>query len=135
MAKRARSRPVAALALAAIALAGCGPFGSKSDEDQVRDAVDQLVTARNQAHFGEVCGLFAAAQLAKFKKANTTCEKYLSQNASPDTTTTIRVEEVRIQGDRATVDATVSHNAGAGNAETILMLKENGDWKVSSVGF
>jgi hypothetical protein len=135
MAKAARSRCVAVLALAAIVLAGCGPFGSKSDEDQVRDAVDQLVTARNQAHFGEVCGLFASAQLAKFKKAHTTCEKFLSANAQPDTTTTIRVEQVRVQGDRATVDATVSHNAGAGNAETILMLKENGDWKVSSVGF
>ncbi len=135
MAKAATSRCVAALALAAIAFAGCGPFGSKSDEDQVHDAVDQLVTARNQAHFDEVCSLFASAQLAKFKKAGTTCQKFLSANAQPDTTTTIRVEQIRVQGDRATVDATVSHNAGAGKTETILMLKENGDWKVSSVGF
>ena len=49
--------------------------------------------------------------------------------------TTIRVEQVRVQGDRATVDATVSHNAGAGNAESILLVKENGDWKVTQVGF
>ena len=123
------------MVLVAALLAGCGPFGGKSDEDQVRDAVAKLVTARNQSHFGEVCGLFTSDQLAKFRKAHTTCEKYLSQNAQPETTTTIRVEQVRIQGDRATVDATVSHTAGAGNAETILMVKENGDWKVSQVGF
>jgi PBP1b-binding outer membrane lipoprotein LpoB len=126
---------VIAVLLAALALAGCGPFGGKSDEDQVRDTVDQLVTARNQSHFADVCSLFASAQLAQFKKANTTCEKFLQQHAAPDTTTTIRVEQVRVEGDRATVDATVSHNAGAGNAESILLVKENGDWKVTQVGF
>ena len=126
---------VIAVLLAALALAGCGPFGGKSDEDQVRDTVDQLVTARNQSHFSDVCSLFASAQLAQFKKANTTCEKFLQQHAAPDTTTTIRVEQVRVEGDRATVDATVSHNAGAGNAESILLVKENGDWKVTQVGF
>jgi PBP1b-binding outer membrane lipoprotein LpoB len=126
---------VIAVLLAALALAGCGPFGGKSDEDQVRETVDQLVTARNQSHFADVCSLFASAQLAQFKKANTTCEKFLQQHAAPDTTTTIRVEQVRVEGDRATVDATVSHNAGAGNAESILLVKENGDWKVTQVGF
>jgi hypothetical protein len=95
---------VIAVLLAALALAGCGPFGGKSDEDQVRDTVDQLVTARNQSHFADVCSLFASAQLAQFKKANTTCEKFLQQHAAPDTTTTIRVEQVRVEGDRATVD-------------------------------
>ena len=130
-----RSKEATAALLAALALAGCGPFGGKSAEDQVRDTVDQLVTARNQSHFADVCSLFASAQLAQFKKAHTTCEKFLQQHASRDTTTTIRVEQVRVQGDRATVDATVSHNAGAGNAESILLVKENGDWKVTQVGF
>ena len=119
----------------AIAVAGCGPFSSKSDEDQVRDALDTLVVARNQHQFSKVCDLIAAQQLAKFKKAGTTCDKALPQFAQKATTTTIRIEQVRIQGDRATVDATVSHNAGAGNAETILLVKEGGDWKVSQVGF
>jgi hypothetical protein len=130
-----RSLAITATLLAALALVGCGPFGGKSDEDQIRDTVDELVVARNQAHFADVCGLFASAQLAQFKKAHTTCEKFLQQHAQPDTTTTIRVEQVRVQGDRATVDATVSHNAGAGNAESILLVKENGDWKVTQVGF
>jgi Domain of unknown function (DUF4878) len=130
-----RSAAFTAGLLTALALAGCGPFGGKSDEDQVRDTVDQLVTARNQSHFADVCSLFASAQLAQFKKAHTTCEKFLQQHAAPDTTTTIRVEQVRVEGNRATVDATVSHNAGAGNAESILLVKENGDWKVTQVGF
>jgi Protein of unknown function (DUF3828) len=119
----------------ALTLPACGPLSSKSDEDKIRDTVNELVVARNQSHFAKVCALIAAQQLAQFKRAHTNCEKYLQQHAQPDTTTTIRIEEVRVSGDRATVDATVSHNAGAGSAQTILLVKEGGDWKISQVGF
>jgi hypothetical protein len=29
----------------------------------------------------------------------------------------------------------VSQNGGAGDAQTILLVKESGDWKLSQVGF
>jgi hypothetical protein len=119
----------------AIALGGCGPVGGKSDEDQAGDAVTELVQARNQSDFAKVCDLIASTQLAKFKQAGTSCEKALPKLAQKGTTTTIRIEQVRVSGDRATVDATVSHNAGAGLPQTILLLKESGDWKVAQVGF
>jgi hypothetical protein len=119
----------------ALVLAGCGSFGGKSENDQAGDAVTSLVEARNQGEFAKVCDLIASTQLAKFKQAGTTCEKALPKLAQKGTTTTIRIEQVRVSGDRATVDATVSHNAGAGLPQTILLLKESGDWKVAQVGF
>jgi hypothetical protein len=124
-----------AVALMTIALAGCGPFGGKSAQDKAGDAVTQLIEARNQGDFVRVCSLIASQQLAKFKQAGTTCEQALPKLAQKGTTTSINVDQARVSGDRATVDATVSQNGGAGNAQTILLVKEGGDWKVSQVGF
>ena len=131
----ARRARVVAVALMTIALAGCGPFGGKSAQDKAGDAVTQLIEARNQGDFVRVCSLIASQQLAKFKQAGTTCEQALPKLAQKGTTTSINVDQARVSGDRATVDATVSQNGGAGNAQTILLVKEGGDWKVSQVGF
>jgi hypothetical protein len=130
-----RRAKVVAVALITIALAGCGPFGGKSEQDKAGDTVTQLIAARNQGDFVKVCSLIASQQLAKFKQAGTTCEQALPKLAQKGTTTSINVDQARVSGDRATVDATVSQNGGAGNAQTILLVKEGGDWKVSQVGF
>jgi len=126
---------VLGIALAAMAIAGCGPLAGKSDEDQAGDTVTDLIEARNQGDFATVCELISADQLVKFTQAGTTCEKALPKLAKKGTTTTIRIEQVRVSGDRATVDASVSQTGGAGRAQTILLIKEDGDWKVSQVGF
>jgi len=130
-----RKAKVLAMALMTIALAGCGPFGGKSEQDKAGDTVTQLIEARNQGDFVKVCSLIASQQLAKFKQAGTTCERALPKLAQKGTTTSINIDQVRVSGDRATVDATVSQNGGAGNAQTILLVKEGADWKVSQVGF
>jgi hypothetical protein len=124
-----------AVALMTIALAGCGPFGGNSEQDKAGDTVTQLIEARNQGDFVKVCSLIASQQLAKFKQAGTTCERALPKLAQKGTTTSINIDQVRVSGDRATVDATVSQNGGAGNAQTILLVKQGADWKVSQVGF
>ena len=131
---------VALLALTvalAAPLASCDApiVGGKSDTEAAGDTLTELIAARNRRDFAAVCDLIAEQQLAKFKRAGTTCEKALPKVAKKDTTITIRIEQVRVSGDRATVDATVSQTGGAGNAQTILLVKENGDWKVSQVGF
>jgi Domain of unknown function (DUF4878) len=123
------------MTLAALVFAGCGPFGGRSDEEQASDTVTSLVEARNQGDFAKVCDLIATTQLAKFKQAGTSCEKALPPLAQKGSATSIRIERVRVNDDRATVDAIVSHNAGADRAQTILLLKEDGGWKVTQVGF
>jgi hypothetical protein len=77
----ARRARVVAVALMTIALAGCGPFGGKSEEDQAGDTVTQLVEARNKGDFAKVCSLIASQQLAKFEQAGTTCEQALPKLA------------------------------------------------------
>ena len=127
---------LAMIAALAAPLAGCDtPLSGKSDTESAGDTLIDLIDARNRRDFAAVCDLIAEQQLAKFKQAGTTCQKALPRIAKKGTTITIRIEQVRVSGDRATVDATVSQTGGAGNAQTILLVKENGDWKVSQVGF
>jgi hypothetical protein len=123
------------LAVAALALAGCGPFGGQSEEDKASDTVTELIDARNDGDFAKVCDLIAADQLAKFEQAGTTCAQALPKLAQTASTTTIRVDDVRVSGDRATVDATISRRGQGGQAQTILLVKEGGDWKVAEAGF
>jgi ketosteroid isomerase-like protein len=120
--------------IAALALAGCGPFGGSSEEDRAGDAITALIDARNKGDFATVCDLIASDQLAKFEQAGTTCEQALPKLAQ-DVTTSLRIDEVRVSGDRATVDATVSRRGQAGQASTILLVKEGEDWKVAQAGF
>jgi ketosteroid isomerase-like protein len=124
-----------ALAVAAVALAGCGPFGGESEEDKAGDAVTELVDARNAGDFARVCALIAEQQLGAFEKAGTTCQESLPRLAEGGTSTAVRIDEVRVEGERATVDATVSRRGQGGRAQTILLVKEDGEWKVAEVGF
>lgn len=132
MAKGSTAKATVALAVA-LAIGGCGPVGGQSDEDQVSDAVTELIEARNQRDFARVCELISRQQLEQFTRAGTSCEKSLPRIAQEGTTTTLRIEQVRVTGERASVDATVSQTGGAGRAQTILLLKEEGDWKVADV--
>ena len=116
-------------AIAALAIAGCGPLGGESEEEKAGDTLTELVDARNQGEFKTVCELLSAKDLARFEEAGVSCEQTLRRRFPTGTTTTIRIEEVRVKGDRATVDATVSQTGGAGRTQTFLLLKEDGEWK------
>src|SRR4051794_7355452 len=143
-ARRRRRRAVAILAVAVLiviaAIAGWGPFGgggSGSREDQVREAVVSLIHARNANDFATVCDGLAEQQVSGIKRSSgLTCPEALHSVPGATTIKTkIEVQDVRISGDRATVDATVHHNGGTGQSQSILLIKEDGAWKVASAGF
>jgi hypothetical protein len=130
MAKPSKARIGVAL-IALLALTGCGPLGD-SDEDEAGEVLTDLVEARNQGEFGTVCDLLSSAALANFRRAGVGCEQTLRRRFGAGTTTTIRIDEVRVKGDVATVDATVSQVGGAGRAQTYRLVKEDGEWKFAS---
>jgi PBP1b-binding outer membrane lipoprotein LpoB len=120
---------IAAISILVLLLAGCGPFGGKSEQDKAGEVLTELVDARNEGDYARVCELIAAPDLAKFKRAGVSCEKTIRQRFGATASTTIRIEEVKVKGDRASVDATVSQTGGAGFARTFRLVKEDGDWK------
>ena len=120
---------IAALSICLLLLAGCGPFGGKSEQEKAGDTLTELVDARNQGDYARVCELIAAPDLAKFKQAGVSCEKTIRQRFGEAASTTIRIEDVKVKDDHASVDATVSQTGGAGFARTFRLVKEDGDWK------
>jgi len=130
MVKGSRAKAAVAV-LIALVIGGCGPLGGESEEDKAGDTLTELVEARNQGDFATVCDLISSQDLARFDQAGVTCQETLEERFGSGSTTTVRIEEVRVKGDRATVDATVSQTGGAGRAQTFLLLKEEGEWKFS----
>jgi ketosteroid isomerase-like protein len=123
-------------AAAVLAAPGCGGGGGSS-EDQVSAAIKTLMHARNNNDFATVCDGLAAAQVAGIKKSSgLSCPEALhSVPGATNTKTNLQVQQIRVSGDRATVEATIHHNGGPGQDQSILMVKEDGDWKVASAGF
>lgn len=134
-----RTKPPAiawlAIALAAVAIAGCG---GEREEDKVRKVVDSFVAAGNERDAGAACELLAAEQIEAVERlaGGGSCETALGQilAAAGSENTEVTVEAVRVEGDRATVDATVSGAGTADQAQSLLLVRENGEWKLASGG-
>lgn len=125
-----------AAALATVVVAGCG--GGSSDEDQVRDVVTSFVQAGKDRDAAEACSLLAADQVKAVERlgGGGDCAQVLGgffaeANAAG---TDVEIQDVRVQGDRATVDATVKAAGSSPQPESILVVKEDGEWKIASAG-
>jgi len=130
----ARLKGTAVCLAAAAALSACGGGGAPSTQS-VRDALGELINARNAQDFKGVCSHLSAEQ-AKGIAANSglTCPEALKTLPGATNHITLHIQQVRISGSRATVDATVKQNGNTGQPQTILLVEENGTWKVDSAG-
>lgn len=107
------------IALAAV-LGACGP-GGESDEDKVRDVVEKV--ASNDP---EVCKDLTERFLStEFDGDEGKCEK---QAREAEDEQNLEVQEVNIDGDKATVEATADGDKG-----TATLVKEDGDWKLDEL--
>ena len=134
MGKRARGA-ILAVCLAAL-LGGCGGGGG-SDEDQVRDVVTSFVEAGKDRDAAEACSLLSADQVKSVEQlGGGSCATILGGifSKARDIGTDVEIQDVRVEGDRATVDATVRAPGSQPKAESILVVRENGEWKIADAG-
>ena len=126
-----------AILLAAALLVGCGSGGG-SDEDQVRDVVTSFVQAGKDRDAAEACSLLSADQVKTVESLSPggSCATILGGifAKAKDVSTEVDIQDVRVEGDRATVDATVRSPGSQPKAQTILVVKEDGEWKLASAG-
>ena len=115
-------RSAAAAAAASLVFAGCGASDAERAEEAVREY---------NAAFAEGNGKRACARLSRgFKAQIPNCDRFVAElsNADPSGESSRRLAdadyEVRVAGDRATAE-----NAELGTFE---LVKEDGDWKISS---
>jgi hypothetical protein len=133
-----------ALAVAAV-LAGCG---GGDQEQSVRALIEDTNTegaeatveaffrAGNQRDAKAICALLTADQAQAFGQATGgDCEsgmKAVFEEEDPPRTKVI-IEDVRVSGERATVDATITQG-GETRPSSLDLIQEGGEWKLVDPG-
>jgi len=129
---RPTSLAIAAAAIA-IAASGCGGDDTSS-EDDVREAVTSFVEAGNDRDAEAVCGLVTKEQAETIAQASGgSCEAALEAvlGAADPAETEIVIEDVRVRGERATVDATIKQGTES-QAQSISLIREDGEWRLTN---
>ena len=148
MSRRCGNALVVAIAIAlAIAGAGCGEEEDKAPRESVQALVENAGTegaqatvekffdAGNERDAATICSLVTKDQAEAFGRAAGDCVsgmKALLEAEDPPRTEVI-IEDVRVRGERATVDATITQ-AGETRPTSLSLIQEDGDWKLTDPG-
>jgi PBP1b-binding outer membrane lipoprotein LpoB len=137
----ARSRLLAAAAVAALLLAGCGQAQKSStdkfqgEQKAVAQTIEDLQKAGKDRDANKICEqLLAPSLVSKIEQAgNGDCSKVLDDALADADTFELTVEKVTINGTRAT--AVVKSEAGDKDRTDSLVLEKAGSsWKIASLG-
>jgi hypothetical protein len=139
---------VLALAIALAAGAGCGGDEEEAPGESVQALVEDAGTASAQATVEKffdagndrdaatICNLVTSDQAEAFgQAAGGDCVdgmRALFEAKDPPRTEVI-IEDVRVLGDRATVDATITQG-GETRPTSLSLIQEGGDWKLADPG-
>jgi ketosteroid isomerase-like protein len=111
--------------LCAALLAACG---SSSDEDQIRDVVQEFAEAANDKDVGAICGQVVSEAFEDQEQ----CEKQADREGSIGdlgSVEDLEVSEIKVDGDTATaqIKATVGGETDEGPGK---FRKVDGEWKL-----
>lgn len=135
---------IAGIAVAALAIADVGPFEDPpTQEEQVAAAVERFFGAAAEGDAATFCdGLTSPARQAL--RANTAqrlqinelpkCEQILEALSEAFKGSEFTVRRVSVSGNQARVEARYKLAEGGAQPRTVLMLLEEGEWKVSDPG-
>jgi hypothetical protein len=133
-------RPFLLPLIGALALAGCttpakdSSTNFKGPEAEVAKAVDRLQNAKRDA--AQICSGVLAPQLARAIAARSngkSCKDALSPVLDDVDTFSMKVRDVKINGDKAT--ATVASDVPGKDPVTTFSLQKFGqDWKITGLG-
>lgn len=125
----------AILATASIGLAACGGDDGDSSSDATADITKSLKTILTSTDANAVCDLASANFMKTVFTDRATCIK--ASTPEPDDSpkpTDAKVSDVEVDGDKATVTLTEVGGDSDGASGTVQMIKEDGTWKVDSLG-
>lgn len=126
--------PLALLALA-LGLAACGG-GDESDEDKIVDVIETSVTSTDPADCEELAtqAFLEQTEFSQGAEAVKSCEE--SAGETEDDPDSVEVTNVEVAGSAATADAAFAGGSFDGQAFTVALIEEDGDWKLDEiVGF
>ncbi len=117
---------------AAVVLAGCGGIGASSDEDKVKDVVNEFVDAGNARDFAKVCGLLTLQTRAVYGGKQCATNFKSRARGTKKGQTEIEIVDVSISGTQARVDAKLKSGDNQPSEQQLLLQKQNGEWRVAT---
>ena len=111
-------------------LAGCGG----DEQPGAKETAQAYVEARNQGDAAKVCELYSQQLIASLKTSN--CVAFVQEQTS-GTATDLTLVGVKENGDQAKATIQARANGQIANAIApieITLTREEGDWKISSLG-
>ena len=123
--------PIACLALSAFALSACG--GGGSEQAQVEEVIETSIFNSDPANCRELSTPAFVEQLEhqEGEAAFEACEEDASDTSNnPDS---IDISEVEVDGSTATANVAFTGSAFDGQAVSVVLVKEDGQWKMDEL--
>jgi len=122
-------RPAPALAALALVLAGCGA----SAEEEVRTTVQSLGVATYHRDARTFCALLSRDLVARVERAGP-CPEVVALGLARVERPTLRVEDVEVDGDRATARVRTGERGRAPATRTVRLVREGDAWRIAATG-
>jgi len=120
-------------ALAAIALAGCG--AGPSDEEKVRQTLDDFGKATAAKDYQALCDHILAPKLIdKLKQVGLPCEVALQQSLGDVKDPRITIGRVTVTDNLAKAEVRTSAAGQQPSRDTVELVPVDGSWRISSLG-
>jgi hypothetical protein len=120
-------------AVVALALAGCG--AGPSDEDKVRQTVDDFGKATAAKDYQALCDRILAPQLIdKLKQVGLPCEVALQQSLGEVKDPRITVGKITVSDKLAKAEVRTSASGQQPSQDTLELVPVDDGWRISSLG-
>ncbi len=121
---------LALLAVAALAVAGCG---GESEEKEVRSTLDRFASATASKDYQTICDLLSRDLVDEVRKVNLPCEVAFKRGLEDVEKPSLRVQRVVVDGKtaRATVRSSAANQQPS--EDEVRLVKEEGEWRVASL--
>ena len=126
-------RAPAALAALALALAGCG--AGPSDEEKVRQTLDDFGKAATAKDYQALCDHILAPQLVeKLKQVGLPCEVALQQSLGAVKDPRITIGKITVTDKLAKAEVRTSATGEQPSQDTVELVPVDDSWRISSLG-
>ena len=129
-------RALAAAAVAAVLLAGCGE-SEPTAREQVRQTLDELGRATAAKDYQALCDrVFAPALVEKLTQVGLPCEVAMQQSFEDVENPRLAIGKITVADDekRATAEVRSSATGQAPSQDTVELVPVEAGWRVSSLG-
>jgi hypothetical protein len=128
-----RARLAIPLAVAVLTAAGLGGCGA-SDDSQVRDTLAKLARATAHKDYKTLCRkVFAHVLVQRVTSIGLPCERAMSIGLDNVRRPRLKVLSVHVEGGQADAQVRSSARGEKSSVDTVHLIKENGEWRVSSL--